>query len=72
MCQVHDEGAGQSEVLIFVGVGDVPCQGGHHVQVGIISNSRKLSGFPECERNEANAGVGLANGAILVLYDNGR
>ena len=58
MCQAYDEeGAGQSEALRSVGVGDVPCQGGHHVQVGIISNSRKLSGFPECDRNKANAGV---------------
>ena len=27
MCQAHEEGAGQSEALRFVGVGDIPCQG---------------------------------------------
>jgi hypothetical protein len=53
----HDEGAGQSEVLRFVGVGDIPCQGRPPFPRGIVLDSRKLSGSPECDRNEANAGV---------------
>jgi hypothetical protein len=48
--------AGQSEVLRFVGVGDVPCQRPPFPK-GIVSNSQKLSGYPECDRNEATAGV---------------
>jgi hypothetical protein len=38
-------------------VGDIPCQGRPPFPSGIVSNSRKLSRFPECDRNEANAGV---------------
>ena len=52
-----DEGAGQSEALRFVGVGDIPCQGRPPFPRGIVPNSWKLFGFPECDRNEANAGV---------------
>jgi Tn3 transposase DDE domain len=57
LCQAHDEGAGQSEALRFVGVGDIPCQGRPPFPRGIVPNSRKLSGSPECDRNEANARV---------------
>jgi hypothetical protein len=46
--------AGQSEVLRFVGVGDIPCQERPLFSRGIVPTSRKLSGFPECDRNEAN------------------
>jgi hypothetical protein len=40
-----------------VGVGDIPYQGRPTFPRGIVPNSRKLSGSPECDRNEANAGV---------------
>jgi hypothetical protein len=40
-----------------MGVGDIPCQGRPPFPRGIVPNSRKLSGFPECDRNEINAGV---------------
>jgi hypothetical protein len=38
-------------------VGDIHCQGRPPFPRGIVPNSRKLSGFPEYDRNEANAGV---------------
>ena len=57
MCQAHDEGAGQSEALRFVGVSDIPYQGRPPFPRGIVPNSRNLSGSPECDRNEANAEV---------------
>jgi hypothetical protein len=57
LCQTHDEGAGQSEALRFVGVNDIPYQGRPPFPKGIVPKSRKLSGFRERDRNEANAGV---------------
>jgi hypothetical protein len=51
-------------------VDDIPCQGWPPFPRGIVPISRKLSGFPECDRNEANAGVeeeGVWRGSRLEL-----